>query len=204
MKVISLSKAKELLGISGTTMDTAITAKIDYIDAIVKQITGNRFNYRVIGQLTSGSPRVSLTSINTNIYRYEVETLQEFLQVGQLISGEGIPADTYIEEVYYNLPTDDVVTDNFIPEIDMSADATEDGAGVAVYLGANIAQQMIIAKGINYLIQQTSTSVDDNTWTSKTMGPVSVTRGEMNAKIDGKYGMPSWFVRAFPKYHGAH
>lgn len=204
MKVITLSRTKELLGITGTDQDADIQSKIDYIDAIVKQITGNRYNYRVTGQLTSGSKRVLLNSINTSLEYETVETLMEYLQVGQLISGEGILDNTHIDEVYYNPSSSGVVTNGLTPQVDMSKDATADGTGVTVYLGTNIAQQMIIAKGINYLIDQTSTRVDDNTWTSRSMGPVSVSRAEAGAKIDGKYGMPGWFVRAFPKYHGAH
>ncbi len=41
MKVITLDKTKELLGITDNTQDATISAKIPYIDAKVKQITKN-------------------------------------------------------------------------------------------------------------------------------------------------------------------
>ena len=121
MKVITLAKTKELLGISNTSQDAAINAKIPFIDATVKQITNNRFNLMIIGDATIDSPYIPVSSVitatNTNYVvldkshrenvsginnPYYIDDLNEYLEIGQLVQGTGIPADTYIAEIFYN------------------------------------------------------------------------------------------------------
>jgi hypothetical protein len=211
-----------LLGISDTSQDTAITAKIPFIDAKVKQITKNRYNKMIVGDLVSESPYVTVASIYTEDYvqleyrytngyygyygsginnPYSVDTLVDYLEIGDQIEGTGIPAETYIEEVYYNgdIYTDGVDSFN-VPTIKLSQNATEDAGSTRLYLGINIAYQDIIAKGIQYLINGTSTSTPGRTVIS--VGTVSY--ASEDNKTDGKYGMPSWFIKALPKYMRGH
>ena len=105
-KVITLEKTKELLGASPPS-DADITRKIPVIDAKVKLITNNRYNNQVIGSVTSGSTIVELISIYNGTYgwyyfnqpntlginnQWTIETMQEYLEIGTLISGDGIPS----------------------------------------------------------------------------------------------------------------
>jgi hypothetical protein len=220
MKVITLAKTKELLGITDTASDTKITAKIKYVDSKVKQIMGNRLNYRVIGDITLDSEYVAVYSIitpdgtrydwnyiesrwfasgiNNNSY---LDDLSEYLEVGQLIEGTGIAAETYIDEIYYNGGEVGLGGDTYTtPVIKLSIAATEDASGSNLYLGISIAYQDIIAKGIQYLINGTNTRMPGKAVTS--VGRVSYS--DKDSAIDGRYGMPSWFVKSFPKYTSGH
>ena len=197
MRVIDLATTKTLLGITDTSYDTEITAAIPYIDAAVKQITRNRYNYRVIGATESGSTRMSLSPGGL-----DYNDLEEYIETGMLISGTGIPANAYIAEVFYNYPTREYVTE--IIEIDLSANATETGSDVSVYLGINIAYQPIIAKAVWWWTLQTNTAIKNDVWQSRRMGPVSVSKQDMDAKVDGSYGVPIWLVKALPHFHGGH
>jgi hypothetical protein len=213
MKVITLEKTKELLGITDSASDAAITAKIPYIDSLVKQITKNRFNYAVYGTMTTGSATVYIRSIITwdgNVYNYSngryfcsginnyicFDDIGEYLQIGQQIEGTGIPTETYIDEVYYNGNVDTFNGDDNVPYITMSNAATADSDDGKIYIGMNIAYQTTVAKGIQYLINGTSTTIPGKSVIS--VGSVSYS--DADSKIDGKYGMPSWFVKSFPKY----
>ena len=66
MQVITLTKAKELLGITGTTQDAAITAKLGIIDAKVKLISQNNFNYQFGGDTTLDSNIISVYALADN------------------------------------------------------------------------------------------------------------------------------------------
>lgn len=225
MKVITLEKTKELLGITDTSQDTQITAKIPIIDSKVKQITNNRYNYMIIGDITVGSPYVTVSSVYSNnmkcdyyyrngYYGYRrdginnhctYDSIEEYLEVGQLISGTGIPADSYIDEVYYNGDVFDDGIDTFsVPTIKLSANATATTGSVRIYLGINIGYQDIIAKGIKFLIDGTSSILPTSGISSKSIGPVSVSYSSASQKLDNKYGMPAWFVSGLPKYASGH
>ena len=220
MKVITLAKTKELLGITDTASDTAISAKIPFIDAKVKLITNNRYNLMILGSTTLDSPYVTVSSVwNTTEWidsngrygygdginnPYTYDSIEEFLEVGQLISGTGVPADSYIAEVFYNGDVfNDGVDDFDLPTIQLSANATATGT-VKLYLGINIGYQDIIAKGIQYMINGTSTSMPTNSIVSKSFGPVSKLFSQTDSKIDNKYGMPAWFVKGLPKFQSGH
>ena len=183
MRVITLDRVKELLGIDETTYDADLQIALPIIDAAVKQITGNQYNHHVYGSTENGSDSVSLIM--------DIESVQ----VGQLISGDGIPADTYVEEIIY---------DDGILTVTMSEDATASGDLIDMWLGIPISYQPVIAKAVWWQKDQFSTTITDDAWSSKSMGPVSVTKAGGSEKLDGKTGMPLWFVRAFPRYHGGH
>jgi len=224
MKVITLAKTKELLGIADATSDTDISAKIPYIDSLVKQITNNRFNFMVLGDTTIDSPYVPVYSIITQTgdrydydrqYRryfysginnpYSFDDIGSYLEIGQQIEAEGIPAETWIDEVYYNgdLTTDSSITYD-VPCIKLSQNATETTAGLRIYIGMNIAYQATVAKGIQYLINGSTTAIPTNSLASRSIGPTSKSFSSSDQKIDNRYGMPAWFIKAFPKYHRGH
>lgn len=221
MRVITRDKCKELLGITDSTYDARIDAKIPYIDAKVKQITGNKYNYQIFGRTTTGSQYIEIYGILVSERYYAftnrgrerliqisginnpfwLDDIEEYIEIGQLISGDGIPADAYIEEITYNGDILDVSGIQYdVPAIKLSSAATATNTSARLFIGINIAYQDIIAKGIKYLINTTNDSVGGRTVTS--VGTVSYS--DHDSKIDGKYGMPSWFVKAFPRYHRGH
>ena len=226
MKIITLAKTKELLGITDTSIDTEITRYIPIIDAKVKLITRNRFNTQVLGDTTADSTTVKLKSIlNNTLGRLDffhnanwfdhcnlginnswcIEDLQEYLDTGMLISGGSIPSDAYIDEVFYNGFSVVQGSDTFaIPTITLSEAATETAEGVQIFLGFNIGLQTTVAKGIAWLISEENIDNPSVGWTSQRIGSISEVRGVAQAKIDGRFGMPVWFVNSFPKYMSGH
>lgn len=221
MKVITLAKTKTLLGIGDNAQDTAINANIPIIDSKVKQLSNYRYNDQISGDVTVDvlyvpvtgfticgvnyryrSGRVWCSGINTD---FIIDDLEEYLQVGQLIEGTGIPADTYIDEIYYNGGT---VTFNdvsySVPVIKLSVVPTETNGGNQMFLGVTIGMQTTIAKGIQYLINQTSTTLPTNSLASRSIGPSTKSFSSIDQAIDNKSGMPAWFVKAFPVYQGGH
>lgn len=221
MKVITLDKCKSLLGISDSSKDAAITANIPIIDSKVKSIMNHRLNDQVTGDIASGvlyvpvygfvcggvnyayrSGRVWCSGINNN---YVIDDLEEFLEVGQLIEGSGIPAEAYIDEIYYNggsVEFDDISYS--VPVIKLSIAPTETKTGNQMFIGVTIGLQTTIAKGVQYLINSTSTSLPTNSLASRAIGPTSKSFAAKDQEIDNKYGMPAWFVKAFPQYQGGH
>lgn len=226
MKVITLAKTKELLGIDSgdTSQDDAITAKIPIIDAKVKQITRNRYNMQIQGDTITGSPYVEVYSItiHNTTYRlnrslrrfdavsgiqnpYYLDDLAEFLEIGTLISGSGIPADSYVDEVFYDGYSLEISGNTYaIPFLQLNASATETANGVQLFLGFNVGLQDIVAKGIQYLINGTNTSIPTNSLASRSLGPSSKSFSQKDQEIDNRYGMPAWFVKGLPRYHGGH
>jgi hypothetical protein len=203
MSIITLAEVKTYRGITTSDFDAQITAYLPIIDAKVKQITGNRFNYRVIGELTLDSKSALLASINDQYNRFYYEDLQDYLQTGTKITGTGIPDGTYIEEVFYNLPNGEINDQDNIPQVTLSQAVTESVSGGTCYLGINIAYLPTIAAGVMWLID-TQTSNGSNSLSGKSMGPVSVQYSQADQQIDNRYGMPAWFVKALPVYHRGH
>lgn len=211
MRVITLSKVKELLGITDSTYDTELTAAITIVDAAVKRITRNRYNYQIVGDVKNGSNYVEVYSLlfdGRRVWDYEgkryIDDLSEYLEIGQQVQGEGIPDNTIISDVYYNGGMVDFSGDNRnVPVIELSNAATSNNVSAQIFLGINTALQPIIAKAVWWQTEQMNTTINDTTWKSRSMGPVSVTKGE-DAQMDGKSGMPLFLLRALPRYHGGH
>lgn len=200
MRVITLARTKALLGISDTSQDAAISAAIPFVDSAVKQITSNNWNQKVLTNTTTDSAIIDMYADIAAIY----DDLHEYVKVGQLISGDGIPDDTYISEIEYNYPLDSSSTSTYFLTVTMSANATETNTGNATYLGIPIAYQKTIALGVYWYLSNLSTTIIDDTWISRSMDGVSVTRGTSGNKIDSNSGMPMWFANALPKYHTGH
>ena len=216
MRVITLDKTKELLGITTGDLDEAITRYIPIVDSKVKKIMRNRFNDQIRGITKTGSQIVEVfsavlsgISYGRNALRPEygnlADCLEEYLEIGTLVEGEGIPSDTYVEEVYYNGYSVDISGDTFtIPSIRLSNAATADNTNSQMFLGFNIAWQNTIAKGISWLINQENRIDPGNPATSKRIGRGAVSYGNGTERIDGISGMPAWFAKALPAYHRGH
>lgn len=225
-KIITLAKTKELLGITDDLQNTAISRYIPIIDAKVKLITNNRYNVQVLGDTTEDSTTVKLKSILNNTLgqldffanprwydvcnlgiqnQWCIEDLEEYLDTGMLITGGSIPADAYIDQVFYNGFSVVSGSDTFaIPTITLSTAATETAAGVQMFLGFNIGLQTTVAKGIAWLIDQENETISDSGLLSRSIGPTRKSWSVSQSVIDGKYGMPVWFVKAFPVYMSGH
>lgn len=204
MKVITRETVKAYLGITADTYDDQIDRQIPIIDAKVKRICGNNFNLQLTVKLISGSKYVQLFGCGIESRKYwnnwptaELKQLMEDLPVGSMLEGSGVPSGAYIAEAYYNGISED---NKNIPTFEMNEAATASDSTAYIYAGINTAYQSVIAKGIWWLIGQTSTKINDTSWTSKGVGPLSVTKGNVAEKIDGRSGMPAWFVQALPRF----
>lgn len=205
--MITLAQVKEYCGIATTDYDTAIARYIPITENAVKLITRNRYNMQVSIELTSGSKYAHLSSVQqSGRYYYfhgcshcwEIEYPQEYIEDGSQIIGDGIPTGAYISTVYDN--THGGITG---PVIELSSAATASGSVEAV-VGISIALLPVIAKGVMWKVSQENTSAIDAGWTSKSMGPLSISKGDAQSKIDNASGFPLWFVTAFSRYHGGH
>lgn len=200
MKIITLAKTKELLGIDNTDQDALITRYIPIIDAKVKLITKNRYNMQIMGDVTLDSVVVPISGITNDTgginNNYTLDTIMEYIEVGSLIEGDNITAGSYIDEVYMSGTT--------VPTIDLSEAATATEASIVITVGINIGLQTTIAKGIAWLIDQENENIPGAGLLSKSLGPTRKSWSVSQSVIDGKYGMPSWFVKAFPVYMSGH
>jgi hypothetical protein len=196
-----------MLGIAEatTTYDDAIEAKISYIDVTVKRLTKNKYNMQVVGTTTINTKTLNVYGIYSyagqifDALCYSGFTIEDILTPGQQLEGTGIPSGTYI--------TDLIPSANYmalvIPRVELSSNATATGQ-VSLWTGIPIDLQQVIAKGIWWLIQNDSTIIKDENWTSRSMGSLSVSRSDSDSKIDMISGMPLWFVKAFPRFQGAY
>ena len=191
-RVISREQVKLHLGITDISYDPKIDAKLPFIDSKVKQITRRNWNDRVIGRTVNGSNLVTVTEYDNGGYDY----IMDMVEVGMQLTGEGIPADSYITDIY---PKGTANNDQY-PLIELNNNVTASANDAAIFLGFPIAYHDIVAKGVWFLIGGTSTTNPSRTVVSKSIGSVNVNYDQGDNKIDGMYGMPSWFVKGLPRY----
>lgn len=196
-RIITRDQVKTQLGITSAIYDSQIDAKLPIIDAKVKTITQRRWNDRIVGNITSGSAYVEIYSYDTDVYYTDYyDDLIDYVMVGQQITGTGIPSGAYITDIWAK----GTASNDTYPQIELDQNATATTAGEDLFLGFPITYHDIVAKGVQWLINQTNTRITDNTWSSKSMGPVSVTKSQGDNRIDGASGMPLWFVKGLPRY----
>ena len=202
MRVITRDQVKTQLGITDSSLDAQIDAKLPIIDAKVKQITGNRFNLQIAATLISGNAIATISTTNTIDNQIRIEDIDEYLMTGDQLEGDGIAADTHIEEMYYNGSYVTISgTQYTLPAIKLSNVAQ--GSGLQeLFVGINIGYHDIIAKGVQYLITGTSQSLPQNRLKSKSLPPLSVTYADNT--VNKTYGMPNWFIEALPSYMSGH
>ena len=212
MRCITTAQCKTLLGLSVTTYDTAIAAAIPKIDAIVRRLTRGRYNLFVTGTTTSGTTGMLISEVKAAsglpIYvagsfswSSDGGPLVDCLEIGMQISGTGIAADSHIVDIYPDGGTIDGV-EYVGAAIELSADATASGR-VEAQTAIPVDLQYVIAGGVWWLVQNNPTTPKDDTWVSRSMGPLSITRNASDTQIDGGSGMPLWFVKALPSFMGA-
>lgn len=197
MGIITREQVKTQLGITVSSSDADIDAKLPIINAKVKAITRRNWNDRIVGNITTGSKYIEVHSYGSSGYDQYYDDLADYILPGQQITGTGIPTGAYIQDIYPK----GTATSDVYPQIEIDQNATATTNGEDLFLGFPITYHDIVAKGVWYLIGRTSTTIDDSTWASKNVGPLSVTRSEMAARIEGVGGMPAWFNQALPRYH---
>ena len=211
---MTTAQVKTYLGIPSTTTtyDADIARYIPIVEAAARQITGGLYLLQVNGTITTGSKELVVSSVYSQTRQvYGATTsaggegfpygdpgpknkpLIGVLPAGLQITADGIPADSFIERVQSFGGTSTVI---------LSAQATKTQE-VAAHTDFPIGFLTTIAHGVLWMIGQQKTASGDTSWTSRSIGPVSETRSAAEMKIDGLYGMPAWFIKAFPRvYHG--
>lgn len=216
--VITRDQVKLYLGVSDTSIDAEIDRYIPIIDTAVKQITRNDWNARYSLQTTSGSISARIFPIdsfddpdihiqtNRNVgRRRSLSRVGDSLRTGQTVSADNIPAETYFTDVFIQEYRDTSALSrrfheyNKIVTVELSAAATATGSEVAI-VGINIAYLPIIAKGVNWFIARENRTNPEIAFETKRVGPLTLTRADVEADIDGRFGVPSWLVKALPKY----
>jgi hypothetical protein len=203
MAIITLAQVKTYLGITTDTYDSDINAQLPIIDAKVKMICRNNFNKQIFCKTTDGSANVIVYGSDATLtYRRRPDPdlwlLLDQLMTGTQISGDNVPSGAYIEEVYYE---GGLFETEYSPYFVLSDNATVTSNTAYLYAGINIAYLPVIAKGVAWLMEQASMSTPDNLWTSRSVGPLSVSKSNTDNRIEQRYGMPAWFVKALPRYH---
>lgn len=215
---MTTAQVKTYLGIptGTTTYDADIARLLPIVEATVNQITGGIYILQVNGTTTSASKDFTVDSVYTQTGRrifgaskssgeypygdpnfgYDsprplFKSLSESVSVGQLITGTGIADGAFIESASSFGATHKIV---------LSAAATASG-DISAYTSYPIGYLSTIAHGVWWQIGQQKMASMDTTWTSRSVGPVSETRSAAEMKIDGAYGMPAWFVKAFPRVY---
>lgn len=172
--MISLSKVKEMLGISVTTYDTQITAILPVVKADVMRILNHNFHERIWATIVEGESDftyaygASETSFAVN------KPVDNDIEFGRVIEGTGIPDDTYITE-YNDYDNIAYCNNTFTADSDR------------IYTSISIAQWPVISKMVWYRIQGTSTTIKENL-SAKSIGDVSVTFD--TTRMNRTYGYP--------------
>ena len=166
--MISLSKVKELLGITTTTYDTQITALLPIVKADVKRILNHNFHERIWATIVEGE----------SDFVYAQRPLDNPIEFGRVIEGIGIPDDTYITD--YDSDEDVAYCNNSFN------DSTD-----RIYTSISIAQWQAIAKMVWFRIQGTSTKMKENL-SAKSIGDVSVTFD--TTRMNKLYGYPQSII----------
>lgn len=215
---MTTAQVKQYLGIptGTTTWDTDIARFIPIVESVVNQITAGIYILQVNGSTTNTSKDFTVDSVYSQTGRrifgcdksggnypygdpnfgYDsprpvFKMLSDAVNVGQLITGAGIADGAFIESASSFGATHKIV---------LSAAATVTG-DISAYTSYPIGFLSTIAHGVWWQIAQQKTAIGDTTWISRSVGPVSETRGAEEMKIDGRYGMPAWFIKAFPQVY---
>jgi len=174
INLITRAKVKTFLGIGDTSYDAQIDVYIPIVSTDIRRILNNEFDLYVTASYTTASTDIILPDYRKyqDIHGYYYPQARYW--VGQVLQGNGIPDDTYIQS--YN-PLTDIFT--------LSATTTD--SDLYVYPTIRISQWPTISKMIFYKISKATTaSATERTVSSKTYGPVSLTysQSEINKEWD--------------------
>lgn len=216
-RVITRDQVKRYLGVTDTSLDTQIDQYLPIVDAAVKQITRRKWNdrYRISTTATSTEARVlpagddfgdtdARRMRTSNIGNpYSLSFTGDTLEPGQSVTGDNFATDTHLVDVFiqeYRDYSHRVFSQfNKLITIELSKPATATGTEVAI-VGMNVAFFPVISKAVNWFIAQENRTNPDAAFRTKRVGPLTLTLADLDAQIDGRFGVPSWLVKALPKY----
>ena len=195
---ISRTEVKTQLGLKTTSYDAQIDSLIPIAEAKYREIAGTDFNWPLYVDFTSGQ-----TTFKPGRLNFGVPFGDAFIDVvpdqdspifqikfGDIIEGTGIPAGTYVTSI-----------DKINDQVTVSSAFTANGNTMSVT--TNIEYYPVISSIIWYMIgRQSTTSQDEKEFSSKTVGPLSIslTTGQANTR----FGIPQKIVDAIPKYAGVY
>ena len=179
--MISLATVKTALGIENTDNDAKITATIPQAEAKYREVAGYDFNTYLVAFYSANSTTITLGG---DISEVPVDSPVHYLKYGDIITGTGIPAETYITSV-----------DKRNNRVTISAQTTD--ASDHMYVTTNISYVPTIARMIWFMIGEQSTTIEKDV-ASKSVGPLSITYGK--GEYNSVYGLPQKIVDAIPKY----
>jgi hypothetical protein len=152
---------------------------IPIVSADVRRILNCEYNDYSPATYINGSTELDVYNQSaTNYKKYIGRSVP--LSMGQVVTGENIPDDTYIISV-------DPDTGNYT----MSAEAT--GTGDYIYPTITISQWPTISKMIMYRINKTiSTDSGEDNFVSKSVGPLSINLGQ--SAINKRWNYPQKLI----------
>jgi len=208
--IITLAQVKTALGITTTDHDAAITAVLPLVDAKVKEITRRNWTLQLKATI-DGTTNAEIRTVGTDPFldaypatsrsvgvNWSVDSVHEHLHAGDSITGDGIPDDTFITDVYSIRRTVGGKT-YAAPSVVLSNAATATGS-VDVVVGFNRAYFPTVAKLAWWMIGDQATDTPAGSVASKSLGDISVSYSTAGADLDGRFGVPSWAVRGLPRY----
>lgn len=195
MKVITRNQVKTALGITDSSLDSKIDSLLPVISSKVYKITKNRYNAPLLASVVSGSKILNVHE--SPIYFKKDRIVEEYMIPGQMVAGPGIDVDAYIDEVYYSGEVELEGSTWFAPVAVLSHSATETKT-TDFFLGIEIAYHSIIAKALYWMMENQSVTLPSQSLKSKRVGPLAVTFAD--EEMDGRYGVPAWFVKGLPKF----
>lgn len=194
--MISREQVKIELGITDTTYDDQIDAKIPQAEAKYREVAGSDFNWMFYCLFASGENSFEPGGLN-----YSLSSGDNFLsnspdnpvwqlKYGDIVEGTGVPAGSYITAI-----------DKLENSVTISENFTADGDRIR--LTTNIAYYPVVSNIIWYMIgQQSTTAADATNYKSRRVGPLSWVLDDSD--INKSYGIPQKLVNAIPKYAGVY
>jgi len=191
LSLISLATVKAQLGLTDDTHDSAITALIPVVSSDIRRILNNNFTGFFFTSYKSGENSFIPTYGNNWVggrdrgyygRLYGPDRVIDFptLEPGQVLQGEGIPDDAYIESY-----------DGSNERFTLSVAATEDGH--RLFPTVNISQWPTISQMIWYRINNSlQKTAGEKQVKSKNYGPVSITYAD--SEINRKYNYPQALI----------
>lgn len=196
--MISRDQVKIELGITDTTYDDAIDAKIPQAEAKYREVAGNDFNFMFYATFADSESTFSPGGVDyssayghafINAYPEPDGAIWQ-LKYGDIVEGDGVPAGAYITSI-----------DKKENQVTISDSFTADGDVITVT--TNIAYYPVVSQIVWYMIgQQSTTAADSKEYKSRSVGPMAWTLDD--SQINRSYGLPQKIVNAIPKYAGVY
>jgi len=210
MQVITLNQIKSYLGIIDTTQDAAITAVLPALDAKVKEITRRSWNLQLRANI-DGTEYVEVRSFGSDPFAgaytentrsvgidWVADDIHDYLSAGVEVEGDGIPADTYVEEVYsVRVRTGGRLYTAPLVKLNNAATAWK---SIDITFGFNRAYHPVVAKLAWWMVNDISQDTPAGSIASKSLGDISVSYSTAGADLDGRFGVPQFAVRGLPRY----